>query len=121
MTMPERDEIEEMFAMARAAPRPAPSTALMARVLADALAHQPRPAGADASVAGRARGGWLSALAAAFGGAGALAGVGGAALAGVLIGIVQPAPVTRLADAVLGVQVASVQLMPTADSLVAGE
>lgn len=88
----------------------------MARVLADALAEQPLRVAVPAR-----RRGWLAALADAFGGFGGLAGVGGAAMAGVVLGFVQPAPVTDWADAVLGGEGATVELMPDAASLLGGE
>lgn len=109
------DELDDLWGAARSR-RMEASDGLMARVLADALAEQPRPVAVSAR-----RRGVFAALAEAFGGFGALAGVGGAAVAGVLLGFVQPAPVTELADAVLGVQVASVDLMPDAASLLGGE
>lgn len=89
----------------------------MARVLADALAEQPT----RAAVPVRRRRGLFARLADAFGGFGGLASVGGAAVAGVVLGFVQPAPVTEWADAVLGVQAATVELMPDAASLLGGE
>lgn len=108
------DELDDLWVAARSR-RMEPSEGLMARVLAEGLAEQPRPA-----PVGRKRG-LFARLADVFGGFGALAGVGGAALAGVALGFVQPAPVTDWADAVLGVQAASVELMPDAASLWAGE
>ncbi|AWB47945.1 dihydroorotate dehydrogenase [Gemmobacter aquarius] len=110
------DELDDLWVAARSR-RIEPSEALMARVLADGLAEQPRPA----LVARRQRRGLFARLAEVFGGFGALAGMGGAALAGVALGFVQPAQVTEFADAVLGVQAASVELMPDAASLWAGE
>lgn len=122
--MQERDEIEDLFALARSR-RMQPSDDLMARVLADALAVQPvaaaRPVAARRPVLAGWRGGWLGAMADLFGGFGALAGVGGAAVAGVMLGFVQPAPVTEMADAVWGVAEVSVDLMPDAATLMAGE
>lgn len=108
------DELDDLWIAAKSR-RMEPSEALMARVLADALAAQPRPV---VFVPQRS---WLAGLADLFGGFGALAGVGGAAVAGVVLGFVQPAPVTEFADAVLGAQVATVELMPDAASLLGGE
>lgn len=120
--MEKRDELDDLFAAARARPV-VPSEALMARVMADALAEMPRAVVMQAvPVSGPAvRGGWLGALASAFGGFGGLAGVGGAAVAGVFLGFVQPATVTDFADAVLGGGVATVTLIPSADALLGGE
>lgn len=109
------DELDDLWAAARSR-RMEPSEALMARVLAEGLAEQPRPA-----LGAPRRRGPIARLAEVFGGFGALAGVGGAALAGVALGFVQPAPVTDFADAVLGGEVATVELMPDAASLLGGE
>ncbi len=118
--MSERDDLDDLLALARSRPME-PSDALMARVLADALAEQPRAVAAQTVPFGVPRRGWLSLVAEVFGGFGGLAGVGGAAVAGLVLGFVQPAPVTEFADAVLGVQAASVDLMPGTDALMAGE
>ena len=113
--MSERDDLDDLLALARSRPME-PSDALMARVLADALAEQPKAAVARAAPV--ARGSWLGGLASVFGGFGGLAGVGGAAVAGLVLGFVQPATVTDFADAVLGTDVvASVTLIPSADAL----
>jgi hypothetical protein len=132
--MQDRDGIDDLFALARER-RMVPSEALVARVLADAAAEQPkaRPEVAGGVAGGavlrpvslRARGGWLGRLAGVFGGFGGLAGVGGAALAGVVLGFAQPAQVTDFTDAVtysvLGGEAAALDLMPTTDSLMAEE
>lgn len=95
---------------------PAPSDALMARVMADAVAAQSRKVVRPAL---RIRQGYrslqlLDRLAAAFGGAGALAGVCSAMVAGIFIGIAQPAPVAALTSVLLtGTQVGTVDLFPT--------
>ncbi len=122
--MQDRDDLDDLFAAARAS-RPVPSEALMARVLADALAEQPRPAVAAAPVVVVPRlvprlGLW-SRLAAVFGGPGALAGIGSAAAAGLFIGYVQPSGLSVLGDAVLGTPLETVELMPDVDGLLAGE
>lgn len=116
--MAERDDVEDLFALAREG-RMEPSAALMERVLADAMAAQPKPLAPFQ--AGRQRRGWFAALADALGGSGGLAGVGGAALAGLFLGFVQPVAVSDVTDAVLGAPAAAVELMPSADVLVAGE
>jgi hypothetical protein len=117
--MQDRDDLDDLFAEARAS-RSVPSEALTARVLADALAEQPRAAGAVFVVAGPRMGLW-SRLAALFGGAGALAGIGTAAAAGLFIGYVQPSGLSVLGDAVLGTPLETVELMPDVDGLLAGE
>jgi hypothetical protein len=118
------EDLDTLFAAARAAP-PVPSDALMARVMADALDQQPaqaRPALPVASAAVAARGGgslWAR-LSGVFGGGGALAGMGGAAMAGLFIGLAQPALLVSVSDAYLGGTLDSVALMPSVDSLLAG-
>ena len=92
----------------------------MARVLADALEVQPKAAAPRAPVAVR-RAGLFERLAGVFGGFGALAGIGTAAVAGVFIGYVQPSGLSGWDDAVLGTPLESVQLMPDVDALLAGE
>lgn len=118
--MERRDDLDDLFAAARA-DAPAPSGALMARVLADALAEQPRPVMPVPVAAPMRRGRVLSRLAALFGGAGALAGMGTAAVAGLLIGYVQPSGLVAVGDAVLGSPIEVVDLMPDVDTLLVGE
>lgn len=77
---------------------PLPSDALIARVMADAVALQPRP-GQGVSWEKPVGARWLDRLAALFGGGGALAGVSLALMAGVFIGISQPEPVVALTQA----------------------
>lgn len=110
-------DLDALFTAARAN-SPAPSDALMARVLADALEHQPqaRPMTNPPAPAPQ-RGGFWHALLSLFGGAGAMAGMGGAAVAGLLIGYVQPTGLASLSDALLGGTVDTVQLMPSVDPL----
>jgi hypothetical protein len=110
--------LDDLFAEARSTPLP-PSEALMARVLADALEVQPRAVVAVAPVAVRGPGLW-SRLAALFGGAGALAGMGTAAMAGLFIGFVQPEGLSVLGDAVLGTPLETVELVSSVDALLAG-
>lgn len=113
------DDLDTLFAAARAAP-PVPSDALLARVLADAAAHQPAPRPVVARPLSIApRGGVWHRLADLFGGAGALAGMGGAAVAGLVLGYVQPDGLSALSDAMLGGALDSVALMPSVDPLFA--
>jgi hypothetical protein len=104
-------ELDDLFAMARdAAPRP--SASLMARVLDDALAHQPEPAPALLRQAPR-RSLW-AVLSTAFGGAVGFAGLASATLAGLWIGFAQPAPVSGLTGALWSdTPMDSVELMPS--------
>ncbi|TGD62660.1 dihydroorotate dehydrogenase [Tabrizicola sp. WMC-M-20] len=91
-------DLDALFAQARAHP-PATEDAFMARVLADASALQPR---ADVRPVPRTRprSGLWARLAAALGGALAVAGVGTAAMAGLVIGYVQPEPMVSLAGSI---------------------
>lgn len=86
------DDLDDLFAGARKGPQPSP--ALMARILADAVAEQPRPAARPAPVRFTFR-----ALIAALGGMGAMAGLATAAVAGVWIGLAPPTAVGDLAAA----------------------
>lgn len=117
------DELDAVFASAKAEAMQ-PSQDLMRRVLADAAALQPRPAPSLGSVRNPVpeSGGFWAALAALFGGAGALAGVGSAAVAGLFIGFVQPAAF----DTVTGLLVSTatidqIDLIPDVDALLTGE
>lgn len=117
-----REGLEDLFAAMREERVP-PSDALMARVLADALAHQPRPAlpvAAEVGAGAAVRPGLWRRLAGLFGGAGALAGMGTAAVAGLFIGFVQPEGLSLLGDAVLGTPLETVELIPDVDMLFAG-
>lgn len=96
------DDLETLFRAART-DRPAPSDDLMARVLADAAALQPKAAApAPRRAAAPARTGFFAGLAALFGGGGVLAGMGTAAVAGLFLGFAQPAPVSALTAAWAG-------------------
>lgn len=118
--------LEDLFAAMREERVP-PSDALMARVLADAMAHQPRPdlqpalkpGQGSAAVAAAGQGLWRR-LAGLFGGAGALAGMGTAAVAGLFIGFVQPVGLGVLEEAVLGTPLETVELIPSVETLFAG-
>ncbi len=111
--------LDDLFAEARATPRP-PSQALMARVLADAMEVQPKGVSAMPLRRPMPRPGMWQRLAAVFGGAGALAGMGTAAAAGLFIGFVQPGDLSALGDAVLGTPLETVELIPSVDTLLDG-
>jgi hypothetical protein len=103
-------DLDSLFDAAREA-RASPSPALMARVMADAVALQPKPVMRRGRYPSPLR--WLDRLAAPFGGGGALAGISFAMLAGVFIGVVQPAPVAALTSVLLTeVQYDTVDLLP---------
>jgi hypothetical protein len=91
-------DIDDLFARARGA-APEPDMALLQRIAADADAVQAgfRPAPA---VATPIRRGPLARWIAALGGGPAVAGLATAALAGVWIGVAQPAPVAALTSGV---------------------
>lgn len=112
-------ELDDLFAAARAAP-PAPSDALMARVVADALANQPAARPETAAPARRLpsrRAPLWEPLAAIFGGTGALVGIGGAAVTGLFIGLAQPAAILSLSDTYFAGTADSVALLPSVDAL----
>lgn len=109
-------DLDDLFAEARTR-APAPSEALMARVLADAATHQPRPF----PVVERARprpSGWSSWFAGLRGGALAGAGMMTATLAGVWIGFAQPSSMVSVTDALWQgavQQIDVVELQPSLD------
>lgn len=119
--MTERDPLDDLFAAA-AEQAPRPSADFMARVFADAEANQ-RPALAIAPVATPRASGFWARLVAAIGGVSAVAGLGTAVMAGVVIGYVQPDALLNLADS-YGIAAASsesVDLLSGYDSLWAEE
>ncbi len=88
--------LDDLLATARAQ-APAPSDALMARVLQDALAHQPRAVVSPAIVtAPRGLAARISDFMGALGGRLGVAGLGTATLAGIWLGFAQPAPVAAM-------------------------
>jgi hypothetical protein len=105
----DEDDLAPLFAAARAA-RPVPSADLTARVLADARALQPTPAAARRPLAGLRQA--LAEMFASLGGAGAVAGLGTAAVAGVLIGYASPAASDWISNA-LAPAGSSIELLST--------
>jgi len=115
MTHPNDDMIDDLLAQARGAD-PAPSDALMARVLADAAAvqaasAQPEPVPVQSL--------WDRAMD-AIGGWPALSGLAAATVAGVWIGVAPPATVSDFTAALVGDQV-SVDLFSESEFLDGGE
>lgn len=123
-------DMDALFSAA-ARQRMAPSDALMARVLADGLAEQPRapqvqslrppvvrPVARPMARPGLWAGFWAG-LTEVFGGGGALAGIGTAAVAGVVIGFAQPAGLGPLTEAVFGTPLETVELIPSVETLFA--
>ena len=121
MTMPNDQDsgLDDLFATARSL-RAEPSEALMARVLADAVAEQPR-AVAALVVRPVRRPGILAQVAGVFGGFGALAGMGTAAVAGVLIGYAQPEGLLSVSEVVFGAPLETVELIPSVETLFSGK
>lgn len=109
------DDLDDLFASAK---RDAmqPSAALMARVLADAAREQPRPVLRVVPKLG-----FWAALAAVFGGGGVLAGVGSAAVAGLVLGFVQPVGFGSVTDLLAADTLGGVEFMPGIDALLAEE
>ena len=101
MAMTEHDDLESLFAEARDL-RPVPGDGLMARILADAetvAAERERPAREAPARAGWRD--WLRTL----GGWPAVGGLVASTLAGLWIGVAQPAAVSDLTSSVWGEQV----------------
>lgn len=105
------DELDDFFTTARGA-GPVPSEALVARVLADADAAQPRVAAVASASASRWRR-WLMAIPAAVGGGAVATGLASAAVAGVFIGYAGPVTSDWLAGAVSGGE--DVQMIAASD------
>jgi hypothetical protein len=91
------DDLDDMLSGLKTR-SPAPSDALMSRVLADAAALQPGPAARPEI----RRPGFWAALSAALGGLGALTGLATAAVAGLAIGLAAPSPADALTAALWG-------------------
>jgi hypothetical protein len=108
-TMRDKD-LDDLLALA-AANRPGPDTALLDRVLADALAAQPRPVPPAPPVQRRA--GLLERLSLAFGGGAVLAGVTSTLLLGMAVGYFSPATL----DYLTGGSTEAVDLFPDTDFL----
>lgn len=110
------DDLDALFTAAAAEPA-LPSDALVARILADANALQPRPAAAPVP-----RPSWFATLADWFGGGMSLAGMSAAALTGLYLGIAQPVPLNGLTEFVTGsATLDSLDLLPSNGALWAQE
>ena len=117
--MEHENDLETLFAAA-SRQRLEPSAGLSARILADAVALQPKPR-VLVPVA-PPRQGWISTMSGWLGGGAALAGVSAAALAGLYLGVVQPAPVRALTALVAGNTASfSLDLLPSSDALLTQE
>lgn len=120
--MTDRDDLSDLFAQARERVAQ-PSDALMARVLKDAIDLQPPAPGLPArSVTPPAiPSGFWATLSDFFGGGGAVAGIGSAAVAGLVIGVWQPTQLTSLTEALLGAPIETVQMIPSIDQILTEE
>ncbi len=115
-------ELDQLLA-GLGAMRPAVPDALMARVLADAAAVQDDAQSARAALrpaTGVAGGSVWGRIAGALGGGKVMAGLGSAAIAGVVLGFAQPAPIATLSSTLWGQDFdVSVDLLPIADDFLA--
>jgi hypothetical protein len=107
----DNSDLDDLFAAVRQQPV-AVSDGLMARVLDDALTHQ--PATTIIAKSKQAPGFWMG-LFAAVGGAGGLAGLSTAALAGVWFGFAQPTALTTVTDSFWGIETVTetVDILPS--------
>lgn len=109
-------DLDRLLTEARMAPL-APSGDFLARMEAAALAEQPRPAPPAvtpfAAPAGRGPGLW-AALSAAFGGAGVMASLGGAAALGLMLGYASPDTLGWLTNGYLSSS-AGMEIVPVAE------
>lgn len=108
----QQDDIDDLFAEVRKA-KPAPTEALIERVLADALREQPKPAPA----APPRRVGHWSRLFRRFGGVPTLAGAA-AAVVGLAVGYADPTMVDILAGGISSYSIGDADLFPAPDFLV---
>ena len=112
--MKPEDDLDSLFAAAKAE-RAIPSDALVTRILADAEVWQPRGRPVPAMLPSR---GWFSALTDWFGGGLSLAGMSAAAMAGLFLGIAQPAPVVALSELLGGATTLdNLDLLPSGSTL----
>jgi hypothetical protein len=111
MTVMQDDDLDKLLAVA-ARTAPQPSDALMQRVLDDALAHQPQ-APALRPAAPPVRVGLLTRLIGAIGGGPALAGLGTAAVFGIVLGYLSPSTL----DLLTGTSTDVAEFFPDADFL----
>lgn len=108
-------DIDDLLAKARAQ-RPLDSAALMEKVLADAMVHQPKPMRSE--VRPQQIVGFWASIFHALGGKGGLAGLGSAAMVGVMLGFVQPTSFTTLTDAFIAQSpLGDMELIPGVDAI----
>lgn len=92
-------DLDDLFVTLRADPPP-DSGLLTARILADAATHQPKPAQMTQRHLASPLLGFWARMSQALGGKGVLAGLGAAAVAGVMLGLAQPASLSLLTDTI---------------------
>lgn len=115
----DKPDIDGLLAAARGRAAE-PSADLLARVLADAYALQPAAPMAPVTARPAPRPRWAGLLA-LFGGGAGLAGLVTAGVAGLMIGLLQPAPVSAFTGAMTGVlggaaaPLETVELIPSFD------
>lgn len=108
-------EIDDLFAKARAQ-APLDSEALIEKVLADAMMLQPKPM--QRHIRPRQNPGFWASTLYALGGKAGLAGVGSAAVVGVILGFVQPTSLTTLTDAFIAqAPLGDLDLIPGVDAI----
>lgn len=100
MTKMQDDELDRLLARAASMPQDA-SSALMDRVLADALALQPTPPDPARQQPASPRPGFLAWIAGAIGGAPALGAVTAAAVCGIALGYLSPGTIDALASSLI--------------------
>lgn len=110
-------DLDDLFAIARAQ-APSDDVDLMARVLADADQNLPQPFAFRSSVAVPSKTGFWATVAAIVGGKGALAGLGTATVAGLMLGFTQPTSVTALTESFFAqTPLDQVELLPGIDAI----
>jgi hypothetical protein len=109
-------DLDDLFSEARAT-KPLADEGLLLRVLADGIRLQSEPEPHVRRIASPSPGLW-AALTAALGGNRAIAGLGTAAIAGVILGLVQPTSVLALTSSVFAVApLEDIDLLPGIDAI----
>ncbi len=112
----ENHDLDDLFSKARAT-KPLADDGLLSRVLADGIRLQPQAGLHVRNVAAPSLGLWAR-LTAALGGNRAIAGLGSAAIAGVILGLVQPTSVLALTSSVFAAApLEDIDLLPTIDAI----
>lgn len=109
------DDLDQLFAAAKVESLQ-PSDRLMARVLADGIAAQPKPAVVQAKApAPPVRQGFWAMLSEAVGGRGVLAGIGTVAAASLMIGYFQPTSLSMVTGGLYDTPLEAVDMVPSLD------